>query len=93
VISKEEYKAMVQESNQEDDPSAQDVEKHSKEARPAEPAPKQQSNLTEIGAQKKRKQAKIVGDDKVEPDETQPKAPVSRKPKKAKKIKLSFDEE
>ncbi|CAL5870847.1 uncharacterized protein PFLUO_LOCUS5088 [Penicillium psychrofluorescens] len=93
VITKEEYKVMVQESNPDDDPSTKDGEKEAKEARPAESAPKQQSNLTEIGTQKKRKQAKVVGDDQVEPEQTQPKAPVSRKPKKAKKIKLSFDEE
>lgn len=61
---------------------------------------KTQSNLTEVGGQKKRKQVKVVGDDAREKAETdtavedaKPKQSASRKPKKAKKIKLSFDEE
>lgn len=67
-----------------------------------EPTTAKQNNLTEVGGPRKRKQAKVVGEEKPEgeqmrpgndPDEAQPKAPASRKPKKAKKIKLSFDEE
>jgi len=52
--------------------------------------------VAEIGVPKKRKQAKVVGEDSKEPEigEGQREAPAARKPKqKKKKIKLSFDEE
>ncbi|KAJ6102802.1 hypothetical protein N7486_005229 [Penicillium sp. IBT 16267x] len=91
VITKEEYKALVEppkdnETNTKDPSTA---EGHKK---PAEPITKQ-SNLTEAGAQRKRKQAKVVGEE----NKPESEAPVAqekpKKPKKAKKIKLSFDEE
>lgn len=104
VISKEEYKVLVGES------ASQKDEASGKDQPPAEGEDKAQpqtgstvakpSNLTEVGGQRKRKQVKVVGEDKPEAEqarpesgEAQPKAPASRKPKKAKKIKLSFDEE
>lgn len=52
--------------------------------------------MAEIGGPKKRKQAKVVGEENKEPEvgEEQREAPASRKSKqKKKKIKLSFDEE
>jgi hypothetical protein len=64
----------------------------------AEPTGKQ-SNLTEAGGQRKRKQAKVVGeettkseDKNVDTEDAKPKA-ATKKAKKPKKIKLSFDEE
>lgn len=107
VISKEEYQALVQEvapGGKEDDaskdPSAAPGD--SKAQHKPESTAKQ-SNLTEVGGQRKRKQVKVVGEgerpekpetqETQETPETQPKASAPRKPKKAKKIKLSFDEE
>lgn len=61
---------------------------------------RQQNNLLEIGGSKKRKQAKLVGDHEQEqPALEQAELPAvkskegNRKPKKAKKIKLSFDQD
>lgn len=100
VISKEEYKALVKSDEPKGDGDSSLAKDSSTADTQDEPKPQsetttsKQSNLTEIGGQKKRKQAKVVGEDsKPEPDETQPKASATRKPKKAKKIKLSFDEE
>lgn len=97
MISKEEYKALVQEGSQKaDEVSAHnkfpDHEEDKTQTQSESTSPKQ-SNLREIGGQRKRKQAKVVGEDKAETEKEKPKAPVSRKPKKQKKIKLSFDEE
>lgn len=97
VISKEEYKALVKGDDPTDDTSTADNKDESKPQ--SDTAASKQSNLTEIGGQKKRKQAKVVGEDnkpepeEMQPKETQPKTAATRKPKKAKKIKLSFDEE
>ncbi|KAJ5587517.1 uncharacterized protein N7459_003282 [Penicillium hispanicum] len=100
VISREEYKALVEgdaRKQKEDDASTKDpttAEGKDKTQPYAESTATKQSNLTEVGGQRKRKQAKVVGEeDKPEAEEAQRKTPVSRKPKKAKKIKLSFDEE
>lgn len=108
VISKEEYQALVKEvapGEKEEDTSGKDpstVQGDSKAQHKSESAAKQ-SNLTEVGGQRKRKQVKVVGEgeisEKPEAQETQgaqevqPKASAPRKSKKAKKIKLSFDEE
>jgi len=102
VITKEEYRALVGgTANQtEDGTKDQPTEKEDKTEPPKEPTAKQ-SNLTEVGGQKKRKQARVVGEDKPGAEEAKPEsegkpkasASASRKPKKAKKIKLSFDEE
>jgi hypothetical protein len=51
--------------------------------------------VADIGGSKKRKQAKVVGDEKYpseQPTQQRESVPVSRKPKQKKKIKLSFDE-
>lgn len=104
VLSKEEYQALVGDSvsQKEDQGTSKDLSAAEDAEKPkVDTAVIKQSNLTEVGGQRKRKQAKIVGDDKPkieqnkEAEESQPKAkaPISRKPKKAKKIKLSFDEE
>ncbi|KAJ5101950.1 hypothetical protein NUU61_004172 [Penicillium alfredii] len=97
VISKEEYRALVGASDQKE---REALENKSDGENPAssqtESTGTKQSNLTEVGGQRKRKQAKVVGEDKAEPEEPEeppPKGPTSRKPKKQKKIKLSFDEE
>ncbi|KAJ5690075.1 hypothetical protein N7462_004467 [Penicillium macrosclerotiorum] len=106
VISKEEYQALVgggSADQTKDSPSVQGeptAEGQDQAQAQAEPVAKQ-SNLTEVGGQRKRKQAKVVGEDKSDEkvdekkmaDNAQSKVPASRKPKKAKKIKLSFDEE
>lgn len=96
VISKEEYKALVGESGPkkegEDDPSMKDNSTGDDGKAQAETASSKQSNLTEVGGQRKRKQVKVVGEDNAEAEDVQPKA-ASKKSKKPKKIKLSFDEE
>ncbi|CAG8034336.1 unnamed protein product [Penicillium salamii] len=97
VISKEEYKTLVggseSKGEEKDDPAK---DKSGDETHPQAEASKQ-SNLTEVGGQRKRKQVKVVGEGNAEvkaeaEGEEQPK-PTTKKPKKAKKIKLSFDEE
>ncbi|KAJ5677754.1 uncharacterized protein N7477_003387 [Penicillium maclennaniae] len=99
VISKEEYQALVggtDSQTQEGGSKDQSAEGDDKASTLKEPSAKQ-NNLTEVGGQKKRKQAKVVGQDTIEeeakPDsEERPKAS-ARKSKKGKKIKLSFDNE
>lgn len=100
VISKEEYKALVEGdvSNQQEGKTAPkglaSVDGEDELQPRAEITPVRQTNLTEVGGQRKRKQIKVVGEgSKPEVEEEQSKATVSRKPKKGKKIKLSFDEE
>lgn len=97
VISKEEYQALVQGSSQKAGESLAENKflegEDGKTNTQSESTPSKQNNLTEIGAQRKRKQAKVLAEGKAETEEELPKAPVSRKPKKQKKIKLSFDEE
>lgn len=96
VISKEEYKALVGENSPkgegETEDSAKDNSTGDQDKSQAELSTSKQNNLTEVGGQRKRKQAKVVGEDKAEVEEVQPKA-TSKKSKKPKKIKLSFDEE
>lgn len=105
VISKEEYKALVQDSSQKggkrstDGPAdkEQDTAGSEKDKGDTEKdAPASKQNLAEIGGPKKRKQAKVVGEDNKAPEGEgeQREAPTARKPKqKKKKIKLSFDDE
>lgn len=96
VISKEEYKALVGENGPKGEDEAGDSTKDTstgdQDKSQAELSTSKQNNLTEVGGQRKRKQAKVVGEDKAEVEEVQPKA-TSKKSKKPKKIKLSFDEE
>jgi hypothetical protein len=95
VISKEEYKALVAESgpNAEDEAgNLKDNPTGDQDKSQTEHSTSKQNNLTEVGGQRKRKQAKVVGEDNAETEEVQPKV-TSKKSKKAKKIKLSFDEE
>ncbi|KAJ5874174.1 uncharacterized protein N7529_002604 [Penicillium soppii] len=94
VISKEEYKTMVGDSGpkgESEDGTEKDKPAGDEDKSQADTAGKQ-SNLTEVGGQRKRKQIKVVGEDKAESEEVQPK-PATKKSKKPKKIKLSFDEE
>lgn len=102
VISKEEYHTLVggDELKGDEDSAAKDKSIHPDDKPQAET--NKQRNLTEVGAQRKRKQAKVVGEEKTEGEDktegenktegekVQPKP--SKKSKKAKKIKLSFDE-
>ncbi|KAL4998677.1 hypothetical protein BDV10DRAFT_185060 [Aspergillus recurvatus] len=100
VISKEDYEAMVNcgdpetkqpENGVKDKDAAADQDGDSKRA---ESAPLKQ-NVTEIGGPRKRKQAKVIGDEieGAEKAEVRPKESGSRKPKqKTRKIKLSFEE-
>ncbi|KUM62846.1 hypothetical protein ACN42_g4251 [Penicillium freii] len=96
VISKEEYKALVGENSPKGEgeagDSAKDNSTGNQDKSQEELSTSKQNNLTEVGGQRKRKQAKVVGEDKAEVEEVQPKATL-KKPKKPKKIKLSFDEE
>ncbi|OJD28480.1 hypothetical protein ACJ73_00111 [Blastomyces percursus] len=55
------------------------------------PKAKQKQHFAGIGGAKKRKQAKVIGEDSTE-DATR-KPPASRNPKLKKKIKLSFDDD
>lgn len=94
MITKEEYKALV-EPSKDQDTNTEDPSTAERQKKPAEPIAKQ-SNLTEVGSQRKRKQAKVVGEENKPESEApvaQDKQDKSKKAKKAKKIKLSFDEE
>lgn len=109
VISKEDYEAMVRGEPTEDGgdshsaavgqsdsppPPASKDKDDTEEVRPETGPPSQ--NVAEIGALRKRKQGKIVGEEeRAEADlaSTQTATSAVRKPKaKKKKIKLSFDE-
>ncbi|KAJ5370632.1 uncharacterized protein N7496_006724 [Penicillium cataractarum] len=106
VLSKAEYEALVgggsdqkdDETSAKDNPAGTGQDNAPSQT---ETSTAKQSNLTEVGGPRKRKQVKVVGEDepeeksedKQEADEAKPKAPAPRKSKKAKKIKLSFDEE
>ncbi|KAL2865116.1 DUF4604 domain-containing protein [Aspergillus lucknowensis] len=105
VISKEEYEAMVNGGDEErTEGNGGDQRKSSTEgtaesgAAEAKKAATSKQNLAEIGGPRKRKQAKVVGDEvpEGESEETQTKKLEARKPthekKKKKKIKLSFEE-
>ncbi|KAJ5411493.1 uncharacterized protein N7487_005852 [Penicillium crustosum] len=91
-----EYKALVGENSPKGEgeagDSAKDNSSGNQDKSQAELSTSKQNNLTEVGGQRKRKQAKVVGEDKAEVEEVPPKA-TSKKSKKPKKIKLSFDEE
>lgn len=106
VISKAEYEALVgggidQKDNEAPTKDTPTENEQASAQSQTETSTGKQSNLTEVGGPRKRKQAKIVGEnedkenseEKQEADEAQPKAAAPRKSKKAKKIKLSFDEE
>ena len=106
VISKAEYEALVgggidQKDNEAPTKYTPTENEQASAQSQTETSTGKQSNLTEVGGPRKRKQAKIVGEnedkekseEKQEADEAQPKAAAPRKSKKAKKIKLSFDEE
>lgn len=104
VISKEEYKALVQDSNQKDNGHStegptdkeQDIRGSEDKGDTKKDAPASKQILAEIGGSKKRKQAKVVGEENKAPEGEgeQQEAPTARKPKqKKKKIKLSFDDE
>lgn len=107
TLSKEEYEALFNPDSLDakDDTHAEDSVKD--EAQPSAEdiapdvetktsEPKRQQNLAEIGASKKRKQARVVLDDK-EPEEKEEEAkkpqPSKKKTKQKKKIKLSFADE
>ncbi|KAL4920566.1 hypothetical protein BDW62DRAFT_7714 [Aspergillus aurantiobrunneus] len=106
VISKEDYEAMVngggdQQSKQPENSvkdkdlvAGEEGESKDTEGAKTEVAASKQ-NLAEIGGPRKRKQAKVVGDEaqEAESEVVQPKDSGPRKPKqKKKKIKLSFEE-
>lgn len=107
VISKAEYEALVGGENDPKDNEAttKDIPTENEQAftqSQTETSTAKQSNLTEVGGPRKRKQAKVVGENEQkekfeenlpEVDQVQPKAAAPRKSKKAKKIKLSFDDE
>ncbi|KKK27338.1 hypothetical protein ARAM_000442 [Aspergillus rambellii] len=105
VISKEEYAAMVGSSDNQADPEKDDEgeektggkavrdEANTKQEKEAPLTSKQ--NLAEIGGPRKRKQARVIGEDvqEAEREDTRSKDSAPRKPKqKKKKIKLSFEE-
>lgn len=102
VISKEEYHTLVggnEPKGEDEDSAAKDNPIHQGDKPQTDTS--KQKNLTEVGGQRKRKQAKVVGEEKTEDEDktegedkkgekVQPKP--TKKSKKAKKIKLSFDE-
>ncbi|KAL4782240.1 hypothetical protein BJX76DRAFT_333219 [Aspergillus varians] len=101
VISKEDYQAMVNGGGDEqseqpgsgvkDEDAVADEDGDSKKTEGATSKQK----LAEIGGPRKRKQAKVIGDEvqEAESEDVQPKDSGPRKPKqKKKKIKLSFEE-
>lgn len=111
MISKEDYEALVRESNQKEntqttgDPDEKEKTAPSTEtggeANAEKEPPTAKQNLAEIGGPRKRKQAKVVGEDNGPDNKQEPAEPAqpadgtaSQKPKqkKKKKIKLSFDE-
>ncbi|KAL1987334.1 hypothetical protein VTN96DRAFT_4050 [Rasamsonia emersonii] len=105
-LSMEEYEALVRGEEKKDENAGQEdnlpseseakasSEKEADTLDTEEDGPKSQQKLAEIGGQKKRKQAKVVGEENVaENDTVQEDNPSTRKPKqKKKKIKLSFDD-
>ncbi|GKZ23324.1 hypothetical protein AbraIFM66951_011717 [Aspergillus brasiliensis] len=100
IISKEEYEALVRgEDNKDTENSNEDTKElgtgeEGKSNTQAEASVSKQ-NVAEIGGPRKRKQAKVVGEDNSteETEKVQKKEPSSRKPKQKKKIKLSFDDD
>ncbi|KAE8154963.1 hypothetical protein BDV25DRAFT_146761 [Aspergillus avenaceus] len=102
VISKEDYEALVRDSNKETEGSMKDAsgqgqsnrEEDKGSAEKEASLPKQ--NIAEIGGPKKRKQAKLIGEEDPPPEREEKSSndTGSRKPKqKKKKIKLSFDQD
>ncbi|KAK2767063.1 hypothetical protein FQN54_006381 [Arachnomyces sp. PD_36] len=107
VISKEEYEALVRGDDPKDPEASEDKEGQpeattqgpAKDSAAKRAGPKTRENIAGIGGPKKRKQAKVVGDEAAEghgeEDEAQQRDSVANKPKqkkKKKKVKLSFDE-
>lgn len=110
MISKEEYNALMRESNPEEDQDPEQKQENEQDKAASKtdtgevntdqkPSASKQ-NLAEIGGPKKRKQAKVVGEESapavkdekpVEGDSKEPKP--KKKTEKKKKIKLSFDDE
>ncbi|CAK42060.1 hypothetical protein CBS63078_9135 [Aspergillus niger] len=100
IISKEEYEALVR---GEDNKDTEDSHKDTKEPATGEEgkantqaeAPVSKQNVAEIGGPRKRKQAKVVGEDNPseETEKVEKKESGTRKPKQKKKIKLSFDDD
>lgn len=115
ILSKEQYEALVRGDEDGGDEgsvptqtqpgkgdSAAESEQGSKTAGDKSEARTSASKqpVAEVGGVKRRKQAKVVGDegapkrDEDEKDKEKPQEPVSRKPKqKKRKVKLSFDDE
>ncbi|KAL4930947.1 DUF4604 domain-containing protein [Aspergillus undulatus] len=100
VISKETYEAMVKgdddEQSEQPDNGVKDKETGAEDgggSKKTNGATSKQ-NLAEIGGSRKRKQAKVVGDEvqEAENEDVRPKETGPRKPKQKKKIKLSFEE-
>lgn len=100
VVSKEDYEAMVKSGDQEpeqpeNDTKSEDAAAAKNEDNKQKASHSSQQNLAEIGGPRKRKQAKVVGDEvqEAESEGVQPREPAPRKQKqKKKKIKLSFEE-
>lgn len=104
VISKEEYEALVRgddpKNSEADESAAGQTEAGSNKAVPTakEDGLKGRQNVAGIGAPKKRKQGKVVGDEASGEEEEegmdrQERNTVANKPKQMKKkVKLSFDE-
>ncbi|KAI2994895.1 hypothetical protein CBS147346_10196 [Aspergillus niger] len=100
IISKAEYEALVR---GEDNKDTEDSHKDTKEPATGEEgkantqaeASVSKQNVAEIGGPRKRKQAKVVGEDNPseETEKVEKKESVTRKPKQKKKIKLSFDDD
>jgi uncharacterized protein DUF4604 len=104
-ITKEEYESLVRDGKIEGGGEKTDKDRPNKAVPPALSekeeevdraevgidGSKSRQALAEIGGPKKRKQAKVIGEEKAVDDHEAPQAGSSN-PKKKKKIKLSFDE-
>ncbi|EED22894.1 conserved hypothetical protein [Talaromyces stipitatus ATCC 10500] len=107
MISKEDYETLVNGTDGKDGGTDKDKEgleeptdpaksKHSEQA--ASGDTRSQQNLAEIGAQKKRRKAKVISEEEVAKDGSRSKdtsetsKPSTKPSAKRKKIKLSFDE-
>lgn len=112
MITKDEYKALIQDSNQPDTAQKGEEGEKGQDAPGSnekdttdngKDAPVSKQKVAEIGGPKKRKQAKVVGEentakaqeaeDEGEAKEKPQEAPSRKAKQKKKKIKLSFDEE
>lgn len=94
-VSKEDYEAMIEGKERAARSDEVDLEQpkeneSSKDGESKQEAPAEKQQVVEVGAAKKRKQVKVVGEEAEGEDPVEEKEKPAKKPKK--KVKLSFDE-